>query len=76
MLRILICILHYLTVFVNNILFLLCTSSSVKKGNEQTKHASKIKTPLQTLHMTRENQKRVKELLCELQDQELASGTK
>ncbi|KAM3853474.1 putative ATP-dependent RNA helicase DHX57 isoform 1-T2 [Vipera latastei] len=52
------------------------THSSVKKGNEQTKHASKIKTPLQTLHMTRENQKRVKELLCELQDQELASGTK
>ncbi|KAL7987260.1 hypothetical protein Chor_006179 [Crotalus horridus] len=52
------------------------THSSVNKGNGQTKQASKIKTPLQTLHMTSENQKRVKELLCELQEQELASGSK
>uniref|UniRef100_A0A2D4H906 RNA helicase n=1 Tax=Micrurus lemniscatus lemniscatus TaxID=129467 RepID=A0A2D4H906_MICLE len=50
--------------------------SSVNRGNGQTKHAPKIKTPLHTLHMTSENQKRVKELLCELQGQELASGSK
>uniref|UniRef100_A0A8C5WQS0 Putative ATP-dependent RNA helicase DHX57 n=1 Tax=Laticauda laticaudata TaxID=8630 RepID=A0A8C5WQS0_LATLA len=50
--------------------------SSVNRGNGQTKHASKIKTPLHTLHMTSENQKRIKELLCELQGQELASGSK
>uniref|UniRef100_A0A8C6V6M1 Putative ATP-dependent RNA helicase DHX57 n=1 Tax=Naja naja TaxID=35670 RepID=A0A8C6V6M1_NAJNA len=46
------------------------------RGNGQTKHASKSKTPLHTLHMTLENQKRVKELLCELQGQELASDSK
>ncbi|XP_034283369.1 putative ATP-dependent RNA helicase DHX57 [Pantherophis guttatus] len=50
--------------------------SSVNKGNGQAKHASKIKTPLQTLHMTSKNQKRVKKLLSELQEQELASGSK
>ncbi|KAG8123113.1 hypothetical protein E2320_018549 [Naja naja] len=50
--------------------------SSVNRGNGQTKHASKSKTPLHTLHMTLENQKRVKELLCELQGQELASDSK
>ncbi|KAM6460944.1 putative ATP-dependent RNA helicase DHX57 isoform 2-T2 [Liasis olivaceus] len=56
-----------------------CIFSGTKKadrGNGQTKHASKTKTPLQTLYMTSENQKRVKELLCELQEQELASGSK
>ncbi|XP_063158048.1 putative ATP-dependent RNA helicase DHX57 isoform X1 [Candoia aspera] len=56
-----------------------CVFSGTKKAdreNGQTKHASKTKTPLQTLHMTSENQKRVKELLCELKGQELASGSK
>ncbi|XP_070590792.1 putative ATP-dependent RNA helicase DHX57 [Erythrolamprus reginae] len=50
--------------------------SSVNKGNGQTKNTSTVKKPLQTLHMTSENQKRVKKLLCELQEQELASGSK
>ncbi|XP_058021031.1 putative ATP-dependent RNA helicase DHX57 [Ahaetulla prasina] len=51
-------------------------TKDARRGNGQAKHASKSKTPLQTLHMTSENQKRVKELLCELQEQELASGSK
>ncbi|XP_053099073.1 putative ATP-dependent RNA helicase DHX57 [Hemicordylus capensis] len=50
-------------------------ASTVDRGNGQTRHVSKAKTPLQTLHMTSENQKRVKELLRELQGQDLAAGS-
>uniref|UniRef100_A0A8D0FNL5 Putative ATP-dependent RNA helicase DHX57 n=1 Tax=Strix occidentalis caurina TaxID=311401 RepID=A0A8D0FNL5_STROC len=38
----------------------------------QTKQRSEARMPLQTIHMTSENQRRVKELLQELQGQELA----
>lgn len=49
--------------------------SSCVNRDVQTKHESKAKMPLQTLHMTSENQKRVKELLRELQGQEMAVGS-
>ncbi|XP_066481425.1 putative ATP-dependent RNA helicase DHX57 [Tiliqua scincoides] len=49
--------------------------SSCVSRDVQTRHASKAKMPLQTLHMTSENQKRVKELLRDLQGQELAAGS-
>ncbi|XP_048337698.1 putative ATP-dependent RNA helicase DHX57 [Sphaerodactylus townsendi] len=48
---------------------------SVNKGNERTRPGNKAKMPLQTLHMTSENQKRVKELLRELQGQDLPAGS-
>lgn len=58
-----------------NIMFCFISSFSVpsfvKKQNGQTRPGSKAKMPLQTLHMTSENQKRVKELLRELQGQDL-----
>ncbi|KFP59037.1 Putative ATP-dependent RNA helicase DHX57, partial [Cathartes aura] len=38
----------------------------------QTKQRPEVRMPLQTIHMTSENQRRVKELLQELQGQELA----
>ncbi|XP_054841159.1 putative ATP-dependent RNA helicase DHX57 isoform X2 [Eublepharis macularius] len=46
----------------------------VSERNGQTRSGAKAKMPLQTLHMTSENQKRVKELLHELQRQDLAAG--
>ncbi|KAM6433419.1 putative ATP-dependent RNA helicase DHX57 [Rhynochetos jubatus] len=45
--------------------------SNVRRG-EQTKQRPEARMPLQTIHMTSENQRRVKELLQELQGQELA----
>ncbi|XP_060610498.2 putative ATP-dependent RNA helicase DHX57 [Anolis sagrei] len=48
--------------------------SSANRGHGQTRHVSKTKMPLQTLHMTSENQKRVKELLLQLQGQDLSDG--
>ncbi|XP_061481562.1 putative ATP-dependent RNA helicase DHX57 [Rhineura floridana] len=50
-------------------------ASSVSRDCGQTSHVPKTKMPLQTLHMTSENQKRVKELLRDLQGQELAAGS-
>uniref|UniRef100_A0A8C0QQ50 Putative ATP-dependent RNA helicase DHX57 n=1 Tax=Chelonoidis abingdonii TaxID=106734 RepID=A0A8C0QQ50_CHEAB len=41
----------------------------------QTKQQPETRMPLQTIHMTSENQQRVKELLQELQRQELSAGS-
>ncbi|XP_044284690.1 putative ATP-dependent RNA helicase DHX57 isoform X2 [Varanus komodoensis] len=49
-------------------------TSPVSRGYGQAKHDSKSKMPLQTLYMTSENQKSVKELLRELQGQDLIAG--
>nr|XP_028580810.1 putative ATP-dependent RNA helicase DHX57 [Podarcis muralis]XP_028580811.1 putative ATP-dependent RNA helicase DHX57 [Podarcis muralis] len=50
-------------------------ASSASRGHGQTRQAPKTKMPLQTLYMTSDNQMRVKELLRELQGQELAAGS-
>uniref|UniRef100_U3IV43 Putative ATP-dependent RNA helicase DHX57 n=1 Tax=Anas platyrhynchos platyrhynchos TaxID=8840 RepID=U3IV43_ANAPP len=47
------------------------SSASARRGG-QTKQRPEAKMPLQTIHMTTENQRRVKELLRELQGQDLA----
>ncbi|XP_064271147.1 putative ATP-dependent RNA helicase DHX57 isoform X1 [Passer domesticus] len=47
-------------------------SSAPARRGGQTKQRSEARMPLQTIHMTSENQRRVKELLQELQGQELA----
>ncbi|XP_069708994.1 putative ATP-dependent RNA helicase DHX57 isoform X2 [Phaenicophaeus curvirostris] len=47
-------------------------SNAPTRRGEQTKQQPEARMPLQTIHMTSENQRRVKELLQELQGQELA----
>ncbi|XP_075269515.1 putative ATP-dependent RNA helicase DHX57 isoform X3 [Opisthocomus hoazin] len=47
-------------------------SNAPARRGGQTKQRPEVKMPLQTIHMTSENQRRVKELLQELQGQELA----
>ncbi|XP_039913473.1 putative ATP-dependent RNA helicase DHX57 [Hirundo rustica] len=47
-------------------------SSAPARSGGQMKQRSEARMPLQTIHMTSENQRRVKELLQELQGQELA----
>ncbi|XP_074006369.1 putative ATP-dependent RNA helicase DHX57 [Numenius arquata] len=47
-------------------------SSAPARRGGQTKQRHEARIPLQTIHMTSENQRRVKELLQELQGQELA----
>ncbi|XP_074720320.1 putative ATP-dependent RNA helicase DHX57 isoform X1 [Strix uralensis] len=47
-------------------------SNAPARRGGQTKQRSEARMPLQTIHMTSENQRRVKELLQELQGQELA----
>lgn len=47
-------------------------SNAPSRRGGQTKQRPEAKMPLQTIHMTSENQRRVKELLQELQGQELA----
>ncbi|NWH67915.1 DHX29 helicase, partial [Geococcyx californianus] len=47
-------------------------SNAPARRGEQTKQKPEARMPLQTIHMTLENQRRVKELLQELQGQELA----
>ncbi|XP_053917909.1 putative ATP-dependent RNA helicase DHX57 isoform X2 [Cuculus canorus] len=47
------------------------SNASARRGG-QTKQKAEARMPLQTIHMTSENQRRVKELLQELQGQELA----
>ncbi|XP_071596127.1 putative ATP-dependent RNA helicase DHX57 isoform X1 [Heliangelus exortis] len=47
-------------------------SNAPAKRGGQTKQRPEARMPLQTIHMTSENQRRVKELLKELQGQELA----
>ncbi|XP_074435207.1 putative ATP-dependent RNA helicase DHX57 [Larus michahellis] len=47
-------------------------SNAPARRGGQTKQRPEAKMPLQTIHMTSENQRRVKELLQELQAQELA----
>ncbi|XP_043839844.1 putative ATP-dependent RNA helicase DHX57 isoform X2 [Dromiciops gliroides] len=49
-------------------------SSSTSKGGAQPKRRSETRVPLQTLHMTSENQEKVKALLRELQGQEPEAG--
>uniref|UniRef100_A0A8C3RTR9 Putative ATP-dependent RNA helicase DHX57 n=1 Tax=Chelydra serpentina TaxID=8475 RepID=A0A8C3RTR9_CHESE len=50
-------------------------SNCVIRRGGQTKQRSETRMPLQTIHMTSENQQRVKELLRELQGQELSAGS-
>ncbi|XP_068262600.1 putative ATP-dependent RNA helicase DHX57 isoform X2 [Nyctibius grandis] len=47
-------------------------SNAPARRGGQTKQRPEVRMPLQTIHMTSENQRRVKELLQELQGQELA----
>uniref|UniRef100_A0A8B9NQM0 Putative ATP-dependent RNA helicase DHX57 n=1 Tax=Apteryx owenii TaxID=8824 RepID=A0A8B9NQM0_APTOW len=47
-------------------------SSAPSRRGGQTRQRAEARMPLQTIHMTSENQRRVKELLRELQGQELA----
>ncbi|KFP69144.1 Putative ATP-dependent RNA helicase DHX57, partial [Cariama cristata] len=47
------------------------SNASARRGG-QTKERPEVRMPLQTIHMTSENQRRVKELLQELQGQDLA----
>ncbi|XP_038612023.1 putative ATP-dependent RNA helicase DHX57 [Tachyglossus aculeatus] len=51
------------------------SNSANKRGGEKPKRRPEAKTPLQTLHMTSENQEKVKALLRELQGQELEPGS-
>lgn len=51
---------------------LIFRSSAPARRGGQMKQRTEAKMPLQTIHMTSENQRRVKELLQELQGQELA----
>lgn len=53
------------------IVFFFRSNVSARRGG-QTKQRPEAKMPLQTIHMTTENQIRVKELLRELQGQDLA----
>uniref|UniRef100_A0A8C5F0P9 RNA helicase n=1 Tax=Gopherus evgoodei TaxID=1825980 RepID=A0A8C5F0P9_9SAUR len=50
-------------------------SSCVIRRGGQTKQRPETRMPLQTIHMTSENQQRVKELLQELQRQELSADS-
>ncbi|XP_016074425.1 PREDICTED: putative ATP-dependent RNA helicase DHX57 isoform X1 [Miniopterus natalensis] len=51
------------------------SNSSVKKGDARPKWKPKAKVPLQTLHMTSENQEKVKALLRDLQEQDADAGS-
>lgn len=55
-----------------SVLILIFRSSASARRGGQTKQRPEAKMPLQTIHMTTENQRRVKELLRELQGQDLA----
>ncbi|XP_073070244.1 putative ATP-dependent RNA helicase DHX57 isoform X2 [Manis javanica] len=50
-------------------------SSSVRKGEARPKWKPEAKVPLQTLHMTSENQEKVKALLRDLQEQDADAGS-
>lgn len=61
------------------VILLLCpcrsSNSNVKKGDTRPKWKPKAKVPLQTLHMTSENQEKVKALLRDLQEQDADAGS-
>ncbi|ELW63977.1 Putative ATP-dependent RNA helicase DHX57 [Tupaia chinensis] len=50
-------------------------NSSISKGESRPKWKPKAKVPLQTLHMTSENQEKVKALLRDLQEQDADAGS-
>uniref|UniRef100_G3SQK4 Putative ATP-dependent RNA helicase DHX57 n=1 Tax=Loxodonta africana TaxID=9785 RepID=G3SQK4_LOXAF len=51
------------------------SSSSTSKGESRPKRRPEVKVPLQTLHMTSENQEKVKALLRDLQEQDADAGS-
>ncbi|XP_059516026.1 putative ATP-dependent RNA helicase DHX57 [Myotis daubentonii] len=51
------------------------SNSNVRKGDTRPKWKPKAKVPLQTLHMTSENQEKVKALLRDLQEQDADAGS-
>ncbi|XP_067559308.1 putative ATP-dependent RNA helicase DHX57 isoform X3 [Pseudorca crassidens] len=51
------------------------SNSSVRKGDAHPKWKPEAKAPLQTLHMTSENQEKVKALLRDLQEQDADAGS-
>ncbi|KAM9600930.1 putative ATP-dependent RNA helicase DHX57 isoform 2-T3 [Trichechus inunguis] len=51
------------------------SSGSVSKGESRPKRRPEAKVPLQTLHMTSENQEKVKALLRDLQEQDADAGS-
>ncbi|XP_015332060.1 putative ATP-dependent RNA helicase DHX57 [Marmota marmota marmota] len=51
------------------------SNSSISKGEARPKWKPKAKVPLQTLHMTSENQEKVKALLRDLQEQDADAGS-
>ncbi|XP_006839440.1 PREDICTED: putative ATP-dependent RNA helicase DHX57 [Chrysochloris asiatica] len=51
------------------------SSSSINKGEARPKRRPEAKVPLQTLHMTSENQEKVKALLRDLQEQDADAGS-
>ncbi|XP_065785475.1 putative ATP-dependent RNA helicase DHX57 isoform X1 [Muntiacus reevesi] len=51
------------------------SNSSVRKGDARPKWKPEAKVPLQTLHMTSENQEKVKALLRDLQEQDADAGS-
>ncbi|XP_020943251.1 putative ATP-dependent RNA helicase DHX57 isoform X1 [Sus scrofa] len=51
------------------------TNSSMRKGEARPKWKPEAKVPLQTLHMTTENQEKVKALLRDLQEQDADAGS-
>nr|XP_044993371.1 putative ATP-dependent RNA helicase DHX57 isoform X2 [Jaculus jaculus] len=51
------------------------SSSNINKGETRPKWKPKAKVPLQTLHMTSENQEKVKALLRDLQEQDADAGS-
>lgn len=57
--------------------YVLCRPSncSGRKGEARRKWKPEAKVPLQTLHMTSENQEKVKALLRDLQEQDADAGS-
>lgn len=53
----------------------LCRPSNSRKGEARPKWKPEAKMPLQTLHMTSENQEKVKALLRDLQEQDADAGS-
>ncbi|XP_003908583.2 putative ATP-dependent RNA helicase DHX57 isoform X1 [Papio anubis] len=51
------------------------SNSNISKGEARPKWKPKAKVPLQTLHMTSENQEKVKALLRDLQEQDADAGS-
>lgn len=51
------------------------SNSSTRKGEARPKWKPEAKVPLQTLHMTSENQEKVKALLRDLQEQDADAGS-